>query len=115
MSSKSRSRGWKHAKISGHKNESDITKKINNDILFREKLEKKLFLKSKIKSATEGGLKEKNVQDVFNGSTKSKTDIKILLVNREKINLSIKKSSGGQVYLIGVDRFINGFEIQFII
>ena len=113
MSSKSRSEGWKHAKISGHENESDITRKINNDILFREKLEKKLFLKSKIKSATEGGLKEKNVQDVFNGSTKSKTDIKILLVNREKINLSIKKSSGGQVYLIGVDRFINGFEIQF--
>jgi len=113
MNSRNRSEGWKHAKISGHLNESDITKKINNDKLYRENLEKKLILNFKIKSATEGGLKEKNVKDVFGGSTKSKTDLKIALINDKKINLSIKKSSGGQVYLIGVDRFINGFEIQF--
>ena len=113
MNSRNRSEGWKHAKISGHSNESGITNKINKDKLYREKLEKKLNLDSSIKSANEGGLKEKNVQDVFGKSTKSKTDLKITLVNNKKINLSIKKSLGGQVYLIGVDRFINGFEIQF--
>ena len=113
MNSRNRSEGWKHAKISGHTNESDITSKINKNKLYRENLEKKLNLDSDIKSANEGGLKEKNVQDVFGGSTKSKTDLKITLINNKKINLSIKKSLGGQVYLIGVDRFINGFEIQF--
>ena len=113
MNSRNRSEGWKHAKISGHTNESDITNKINKNNLYRENLEKKLNLDSDIKSANEGGLKEKNVQDVFGGSTKSKTDLKITFINSKKINLSIKKSLGGQVYLIGVDRFINGFEIQF--
>ena len=113
MNSRNRSEGWKHAKITGHTNESDITSKINKNKLYRENLEKKLNLDSDIKSANEGGLKEKNVQDVFGGSTKSKTDLKITFINSKKINLSIKKSLGGQVYLIGVDRFINGFEIQF--
>ena len=113
MNSRNRSEGWKHAKISGHTNESDITSKINKKRLYRENLEKKLNLDSDIKSADEGGLKEKNVQDVFGGNTKSKTDLKIILINNKKINLSLKKSLGGQVYLIGVDRFINGFEIQF--
>ncbi len=113
MNTRNRSEGWQHAKISGHTNESNITKKINSSKSFREDFEKKLNLNSKIKSATVGGLKEKNVEDIFGGGTKSKTDLKITLKNKEKINLSIKKSSGGQAYLIGVDRFINGFEIQF--
>ena len=113
MNSRNRSEGWKHAKISGHTNESDITSKINKNKLYRENLEKKLNFDSDIKSANEGGLKEKNVQDVFGGNTKSKTDLKLTFINNKKINLSIKKSLSGQVYLIGVDRFINGFEIQF--
>lgn len=29
------------------------------------------------------------------------------------VNVSIKKSAGGQVYLIGVDRFISGYERQY--
>jgi hypothetical protein len=115
MNSRNRSEGWKYAKISGHQNESNITKKINSDKLFRENLEKRIILKSeiKIKSAAEGGLNEKNVEDVFGGKTRPKTDLKITLTDSNTINLSIKKSSGGQVYLIGVDRFINGFETQF--
>jgi hypothetical protein len=113
MNSRNRSEGWKHAKISGHTNESVITSKINNNKLYQENLKKRLNLDSDIKTANEGGLKEKNVQDVFGASTKSKTDLKMTLINNKKINLSIKKSLGGQVYLIGVDRFINGFEIQF--
>ena len=113
MNSRNRSEGWRHAKISGHTNESDIASKINKDKLYRENLEKKLNLDTDIKSAIEGGLNERNVQDVFGGNTKSKTDLKIILINNKKINLSLKKSLGGQVYLIGVDRFINGFEIKF--
>lgn len=113
MVKRNRSEGWKHAKISGHANENDITNKINNNDIFRENLEKKLDLKSSIKFAEVGGLNEKNVEDIFGGKTKSKTDLKIILKDKKKINISIKKSLGGQVYLIGVDRFLNGFEIQF--
>lgn len=113
MVTRNRSEGWKHAKISGHANENDITNKINNNNTFRENLEKKLNLKSSIKFAEVGGLNEKNVEDVFGRKTKSKTDLKIILKDKKKINISIKKSLGGQVYLIGVDRFLNGFEIQF--
>ena len=113
MVTRNRSEGWKHAKISGHVNENDITNKINNNNIYRENLEKKLNLKSSIKFAKVGGLNEKNVEDIFGGKTKSKTDLKIILKDKKKINISIKKSLGGQVYLIGVDRFLNGFEIQF--
>jgi len=113
MVTRNRSEGWKHAKISGHANENDITNKINNNNIFRKNLEKKLNLKSSIKFAEVGGLNEKNVEDIFGGKTKSKTDLKIILKDKKKINISIKKSLGGQVYLIGVDRFLNGFEIQF--
>ena len=49
MNLRNRSEGWKHAKISGHSNESDITNKINKDKLYREKLDKiKFRLKYKI-------------------------------------------------------------------
>ena len=113
MNSRNRSQGWKHAKISGHSNEIIIAKKINNNKFFRENLEKKFNFNSKIETATVGGLNEKNVEDVFGGGTKSKTDLKITLINDKKINISIKKGEEGQSYLIGVDRFINGFEIQF--
>ena len=54
MNSRNRSEGWKHAKISGHTNESVITSKINKNKLYKENLEKKLNLDSDIKSANEG-------------------------------------------------------------
>ena len=54
MNSRNRSEGWRHAKISGHTNESDIASKINKDKLYRENLEKKLSLDTDIKSAIEG-------------------------------------------------------------
>ena len=76
MNSRNRSEGWKHAKISGHSNESDITKKLITMKLFRENLEKKLNLNSKIESATVGGLNEKNVEDVLGGSIEAQNGFK---------------------------------------
>jgi len=35
------------------------------------------------------------------------------LSNGNRLNVSIKKDTGGQVFLIGIDRFIEGFEIQY--
>ena len=110
---RNRSEGWKYAKLSGHKNEKDLSERINNRKEFREIIEKKLLLKSEILKAEYGGLHEKNVKSIIDGKTKSKTDLILNLKNNEKINFSIKKSTEGQVYLISVARFINGFEKHF--
>ncbi len=113
MCKRNRSEGWKHAKLTGHSNEESIAKKIKNEIKFKENFEKKLNLNIKIESVNVGGLNEKSVDDVFGGKTKSKTDLTILFHNKKIKNISIKKSLGGQVYLIGVERFLDGFEKQF--
>jgi hypothetical protein len=112
MATRNRAEGWQHAKLSGHSNETIITEKINLDNNFKDALAKRLNINSTLKLATVGGLNETNVLDVFGGKTKSKTDL-VLEWGTTKTNISIKKSAAGQVYLIGVTRFIEGFEKQF--
>lgn len=106
-----RASGWQHAKLSGHENESDVENLFNN-ALFCESFSKRLCIK-KIKSASVGGLRETSVASVFGDKTKSKTDLQLTLEDNSVVNISIKKSCAGQVYLIGVDRFIEGYELQF--
>lgn len=113
MSDRNRAEGWKHAKLSGHSNEAIITEKINLNKSFQEDIAIRLGVNSRLKIATVGGLNETNVPDIFGGKTKSKTDMRLEWENGGKSNISIKKSAGGQVYLIGVQRFIDGFEKQF--
>lgn len=66
-----------------------------------------------IQSVAIGGLNEGDVPSVLGDRTKSKTDLTITLMDGKRINVSIKKSYGGQVYLIGVERFIEGYEKQY--
>lgn len=106
-----RSSGWQYAKLSGHENEADV-ERLFQDQDFRDYFSERLGI-GKIQSATVGGLYETDVQSVFGDKTKSKTDLTLLLEDGSNVNISIKKSWGGQVYLIGVDRFIEGFEKQF--
>lgn len=106
-----RATGWQHAKLSGHENESDVEQLFNDDN-FRVAFSKRLGI-GEIASATVGGLRETDVISVFGDKTKSKTDLTIVLKDGNTVNISIKKSWGGQVYLIGVDRFIAGFEKHF--
>lgn len=113
MTTRNRSEGWTHAKISGHKNEDLIKAKLLSDTKFQSKFAAEVKIDSQILSIDGGGKNEKLVSDVFGGKTKSKTDATILWKNNNISKLSIKKSDGGQVYLIGVDRFIKGFEKQF--
>ncbi len=107
----SRSGGWQHAKLSGHKNEEKVC------FLFNDEDYQKTFAKRAlippILYACIGGKNEKNVPCVLGNSTKSKTDLTVYCENNHQATISIKKSEGGQVYLIGVDRFIEGFEKQF--
>lgn len=106
-----RATGWRHAKLSGHENESDVEQLFNDDN-FKVAFSKRLGI-GEIASATVGGLRETDVISVFGDKTKSKTDLTIVLKDGNTVNISIKKSWGGQVYLIGVDRFIAGFEKHF--
>ena len=106
-----RATGWQHAKLSGHKNENNV-ERLFDDTDFRERFSKRLGI-GNIVSVSVGGLREKDVESVLGGVTKSKTDLVLLLEDGQRVNISIKKSEGGQVYLINVNRFIDGYEKQF--
>lgn len=113
MNTRNRSEGWAHAKLSGHSNEEIISSKIKGDVQFKKALSTRLGMSGNILEATVGGLYETNVLDVFGGKTKSKTDLVISQDVGKNVNVSIKKSASGQVYLIGVNRFFRGYEAQF--
>tara|TARA_Y100000748_G_scaffold300343_1_gene298666 strand:- start:1137 stop:1979 length:843 start_codon:yes stop_codon:yes gene_type:complete len=111
MVDRNRSQGWTHAKISGHENEKNILQLLKSDAEFKENLEE--FFNTPMKEFNIGGLNEKSVNSVFDKSlTKSKTDLKIISENKT-LKFSIKKSRGGQVYLISIPRFIYGIKKQF--
>ncbi len=115
MDHRNRAGGWKYAKLTGHENENLVEKLIKSDIEYQEYFLKRIGkTNSKIIDVSAGGLKEKNVPCIFCGeTTKSKTDMQIMLDDDSCLNVSIKKSTSGQVYLISDSRFINGFEFQY--
>lgn len=114
MSERNRAEGWKHAKLTGHENEALVEAITRSNSALQERI---LACGKKpcatVKSIDFGGLKETDVPCILGGKTKSKTDMHVYLEDGTSINISIKKSAGGQVFLIGVDRFIEGFEKQF--
>lgn len=113
---RNRSEGWQHAKLTGHENEEKIAKLTMEDC----EIQKRLLICAhldpvnvSIDNVMYGGLCESDVDSVFDDKTKSKTDMWLFLSNGKRLNVSIKKDIGGQVFLIGIERFINGFEIQY--
>lgn len=111
---RNRSTGWKHAKLSGHANESELEYRINsNQNQFDSLCTRILGVESLTGSVEIGGLNETNVSSILGNTTKSKTDMKVNLKGYKSINISIKKSLGGQLYLIKTSRFIDGFEKHF--
>lgn len=115
MEHRDRATGWQHAKLSGHKNEDlvkillDTNPEYANDFLCRLGLHGETIRETSI-----GGLHETNVPSVSGRrKTKSKTDLKIFLQSGKEINISIKKSLGGQVYFVRAGIFIDTFEKQF--
>ncbi len=114
MSGRNRAEGWRHAKLSGHENEALVEAIVEND----GDLQNRLLScgghpEAEVQNIDFGGLREQDVDCVLGGKTKSKSDMHVYLRDGQQINVSIKKSAGGQVYLIGVERFIEGFEVQF--
>lgn len=114
MSDRTRAEGWKHAKLTGHENEALLEALVESNGELQDRLlECGKCPDAVIKNVDFGGLRETDVDCILGGKTKSKSDMHLYLDNGAQINVSIKKSEGGQVYLIGVDRFIEGFETQF--
>lgn len=112
---RNRADGWKHAKLSGHENESKLEYLMQYDAATQQHfLERVGKAGHTITHVDVGGLCETDVPCVFAGEkTKSKTDMHIILDDGSKYNVSIKKSLAGQVYLISADRFMRGFEAQY--
>ena len=114
MDHRDRATGWQHAKLSGHKNEDLVKKLLDSDGHFQNRfLERVGRASTKIVKTSIGGLHETNVPSVNGRKTKSKTDLKVYLDTNEIINVSIKKSLGGQVYFVRAGLFIDTFEKQF--
>ena len=114
MEHRNRATGWQYAKLSGHKNEDLVKIRLDTDESFATFLLKRINRpNSHIVRTTIGGLHETNVPSVNGRKTKSKTDLKVYLDTNEVINISIKKSLGGQVYFVRAGLFIDTFEKQF--
>jgi|GEM_PF-3242589 len=115
MSDRDRASGWKHAKISGHDNEDLIRNLLKNDKDYQKIILSKINRsKDELIDVVGGGIKDKKVPCIFQGEkTTSKTDISLIFKNSSSVNISLKKSSGGQVYLIEDRRFLYGFESHF--
>lgn len=111
---RNRASGWKHAKLSGHANEASVNKLLNEDIEYQQDfLIRTGYQNEKIVRSTIGGLHETNVIGVLGKKTKSKTDLKVYCESGKQINVSIKKSLGGQVYFVRAGLFFDVFEKQF--
>ncbi len=115
MEHRNRATGWQHAKLSGHKNEDLVKMLLDEDTKYASFfLDRIGFGNDRIDCTSVGGLREKNVPSVTGRrKTKSKTDLKVFLTSGSTINVSVKKSLGGQVYYVRPGIFIDTFEKQF--
>lgn len=114
MEHRDRATGWQHAKLSGHKNEDLVKEFLDSDRSFQQHFLNRINRpNATIKETSIGGLHETNIPSVNGRKTKSKTDLKVYLSSNEVVNVSIKKSLGGQVYFVRAGLFIDTFEKQF--
>jgi len=112
---RNRSEGWGYAKESGHALENKKAAELKENEIVAAKLSRIIFGTS-LGLAIEveaGGKSAKKVTDVFGKKSTSKTDIYASWGGENTASLSLKKSTGGQVFLTSVERFCDGFEIQF--
>ncbi len=116
MEHRDRASGWKHAKLTGHKNEDLIKDLLDSDSEYASDFLRRIgcYYKGLVDTSI-GGLHETNVESVIPGArkTKSKTDLKLFFDDGTHANISIKKSLSGQVYFVRAGLFIECFERQF--
>ena len=111
MVKRNRAEGWQHSKLSGHSNEELAKSYVEQGVSVQQRILSCYGATGvSITKVDIGGLNEQLIDSVLGDKTKSKPDMHITLSDGRQIKVSIKKSKSGQVYLITVDRFIDGFE-----
>jgi hypothetical protein len=111
-SNRNRSAGWRHAKLDGHANEKLFAESLMDDKEFVSEIEKyitKTFPKGSPEIIVDGA---KHVQSIFGDMTTSKVDLAMEWKSGELINISLKKSNSGQVWLVSVPRFVSAIEFH---
>lgn len=114
-SGRNRAQGWTHAKRSGHRHESDVAARLQSDLVFADGLSIRCFNEKLGQPAkvSGGGASAEHVEDIFGSRTNGKPDLYVEWSTHRAARISLKKSTGGQVFLTSVARFITGFEKQF--
>lgn len=114
MHHRNRAEGWQHAKITGHSNEELCAFLLKENLEVQKRFLNCLGLKNeKVEEVKTGALHEHDVPSILGGKTKAKPDLYVTLSSGNIIGVSLKKSLSGQVFLISVDRFIQGFEAAY--
>ena len=107
---RNRSEGWRFAKIDGHANEAKYAQELLAKPEMIDEIEALLDNSMPEGDATVVADGSKKVPSIFGDLTMSKTDIEIKWDDGEQVNISVKKSIGGQVWLIQLPRFIASVE-----
>lgn len=114
MHHRNRAKGWQHAKITGHSNEELCAFLLKENLEVQKRFLNCLGLKNeKVEEVKTGALHEHDVPSILGDKTKAKPDLYVTLSSGNIIGVSLKKSLSGQVFLISVDRFIQGFEAAY--
>jgi hypothetical protein len=115
MTRRNRSEGWTHAKRSGHALEEQLAAALGSNPSLSSALHEDCFGVADDSSATviAGGIDATHDACVLGGHTPSKADLVVRWKSGRVARISLKKSEGGQVWLVTTDRFIAGFEAQF--
>jgi hypothetical protein len=115
-----RSDGWREAKNSAHALEVALAKVIENNLSAANWVSQECFqeLRGKPVSVVADGKKAKRVPAIIDKKTTGKIDIEVGWDDKKysdspSARLSLKKCVEGQAFLIGVERFIAGFEAHY--
>ena len=110
--SRNRSEGWRYAKLDGHANEKQFAESLIRNEEFISAIEKYVTKRSPKgfpEISVDGA---KHVDSILGDKTTSKVDLVLNWSGGEQINISLKKSNSGQVWLISVPRFISAIEFH---
>ncbi len=107
---RNRSEGWTHAKVDGHVNEVEFGKELFSDPVMISEIIAVSGINAPKESPTVRVDGNKHVTSIFGDSTVSKVDLQLHWSSGEYINISLKKSDAGQVWLISVPRFFSTVE-----
>ena len=107
MSGRDRRQGWQHAKRSGHKYEVQLADELNtNQAPVLQQMIEAVGGAEFVHADSSFGTS--HLTSILGGVTSSKADIVATLFNQSNVGISVKKSNGGQVWIVTYDRFVRG-------